>query len=145
MSRVIVTGVDGSKTASEAAVRAAELSVALDAELIVICAFRKLEVEEVEADGRHYVFTTEESAQSTAQEAVRALLLTYPQVRAKALAAKGRPADVLLEVASASNATLIVVGNKRVQGTKRLMGSIATSVAHSAPCDVYIAHTHSRG
>jgi nucleotide-binding universal stress UspA family protein len=49
---------------------------------------------------------------------------------------------VLIEVATDHDAAVIVVGNKRVQGVTRLLGSIATDVAHKAPCDVYIANTH---
>src|SRR5690606_28369663 len=43
------------------------------------------------------------------------------------------------------DASLIVVGNKRVQGVAgRVLGSIARDVAAHASCDVYIAHTHTR-
>nr|MDT0666629.1 universal stress protein [Micromonospora sp. DSM 115978] len=54
----------------------------------------------------------------------------------------GKPADVLVSVAEELGASIIVVGNKRVQGVARVLGSIAADVAHRAPCDVYIAHTH---
>ena len=36
---------------------------------------------------------------------------------------------------------MIVVGNKRVQGLARVLGSVASAVAQHAPCDVYIAKT----
>jgi nucleotide-binding universal stress UspA family protein len=36
---------------------------------------------------------------------------------------------------------MIVVGNRRMQGIGRVLGSVANSVAHNAPCDVYIAKT----
>jgi CRP-like cAMP-binding protein len=39
------------------------------------------------------------------------------------------------------DATMIVVGNRRVQGAKRLLGSIASDVLHHASCDVLVAHT----
>lgn len=54
---------------------------------------------------------------------------------------KGKPADVLVEEAERLGAALIVVGNRRVQGPTRVLGAIATSVAHRAPCDVYIVKT----
>lgn len=142
MSDVIVTGTDGSETARAATMLAARLAALQQAELVVVSAFEKLQVEEVDADGRRYVFTTEDSASMTAQEAVRQAKLIHPGLNARAVAAQGKPANVLVEVASEATATLIVVGNRRVQGVARVLGSIATDVAHKAPCDVYIAHTH---
>ena len=37
---------------------------------------------------------------------------------------------------------LIVVGNRRMRGIGRVLGSVANSVAHNATCDVYIANTY---
>jgi nucleotide-binding universal stress UspA family protein len=37
---------------------------------------------------------------------------------------------------------MIVVGNRRMHGLGRVLGSIANSVAHNASCDVYIANTY---
>jgi nucleotide-binding universal stress UspA family protein len=142
MAGVVVTGVDGSEAARDAARKAVELAVSSDAELVVVCAYEKLAVDEVDTDGRTYVFTTEESAQQTAKETIRLFQKSHPDLRARPVAAKGKPAAVLLDVAADSSATLIVVGNKRVQGPTRILGSVATDVAHKAPCDVYIANTH---
>lgn len=68
----------------------------------------------------------------------------FPGVEVLAQAASGKPADALLAAAEQTGAELIVVGNKRVQGAARILGSIATQVARKAPCDVYIAYTHAR-
>ena len=46
-----------------------------------------------------------------------------------------------MHVAKEIGADLIVVGNRRVQGIGRVLGSVATDVAHHAPCDVYIVKT----
>lgn len=54
---------------------------------------------------------------------------------------EGKPAKVLLEEAVAVGAEMIVVGNRRMQGVSRVLGSIANEVAHHAPCDVYIVKT----
>ena len=40
------------------------------------------------------------------------------------------------------DARMIVVGNRRMHGIGRVLGSVANSVAHNAPCDVYIANTY---
>ena len=36
---------------------------------------------------------------------------------------------------------MIIVGNRRVQGAARILGSIATDVLHIAPCNVLVVHT----
>jgi nucleotide-binding universal stress UspA family protein len=62
-----------------------------------------------------------------------------PAVTSRALA--GRPATALVDEAIRLGASLIVVGNRRVQGVGRVLGSVATNVAAHAPCDVYIVKT----
>ncbi len=52
------------------------------------------------------------------------------------------PANALCEEAARLDASIIVVGNKRVQGAARVLGSIAGDVAKRAPCNVFIVHTH---
>jgi nucleotide-binding universal stress UspA family protein len=57
-------------------------------------------------------------------------------------AIEGDPADVLLEAAKDFDADLIVVGSKGLTSAAHfILGSVAASVAHHAPCDVLIAHT----
>lgn len=55
---------------------------------------------------------------------------------------RSRPADALLKEAARVEADMIVVGNRRMRGVGRVLGSVANSVAHNAPCDVYIANTY---
>ena len=53
--------------------------------------------------------------------------------------------EALVSESERLDATMIVVGNKRVQGIAgRVLGSIARDVAAHASCDVYVAHTHER-
>lgn len=58
-------------------------------------------------------------------------------------AIRGTPSQALLKQAEKYYARVIVVGNKRMQGLGRVLGSITSSLAHNAPCDVYIAQTDS--
>ena len=51
------------------------------------------------------------------------------------------PADAILRVANEVGADLIVVGNRRMQGPGRVLGSVANDVAHRAPCAVLILKT----
>lgn len=141
MSDVIVAGVDGSETAAEAADKAARLAAALQAELQLVCAYERFEVEHVPGV-QEAAFTTEQRAQGVADKAAEPLRLAYPGLTITAVTEKGKPADALVQAAERVGATLIVVGNKRVQGAARILGSIATDVARKAPCDVYVAHTH---
>jgi nucleotide-binding universal stress UspA family protein len=53
----------------------------------------------------------------------------------------GEAADSLCAVADAVEADLIVVGNKRMHGAARLLGSVPNRVAHKATCSVLIART----
>jgi len=140
---VIVVGVDGSEPAAEAALTAARLAVGLGAELRVVCAYGKAEVERIESD-EELMFSTVESAATVADQTVARLREAHPGLVARAQAAGGKPVDALLLVAETLDAELIVVGNRRVQSAGRILGSIATEVARKAPCDVYIAHTHTR-
>ena len=87
-------------------------------------------------------------------DSVKALTLEhYPGMTEKSLAeiveqARERwPLGILViahRLSTIRDADVIVVGNKRVQGVSRILGSIARYVAAHAPCDVYIAHTHQR-
>ena len=56
-------------------------------------------------------------------------------------AATGAPADTVARVAEHEHADLIVVGNKGMKGTRRVLGSIPNSIAHAAPCSVLIVDT----
>ena len=48
---------------------------------------------------------------------------------------------MLIEEAARTHADVIVVGNRRMQGVKRVLGAVASDVAHHAPCDVLIVKT----
>jgi nucleotide-binding universal stress UspA family protein len=141
MSEPIVTGVDGSETAARAARAAARMASALDAELVVVCAYRRLEVERVQAGAEEFIFSTDDAAERVAEKVVRELVAEHPGLRARAATEQGKPDDALVRVADRVGAQLIVVGNKRVQGVARVLGSVAAGVAQRAPCDVYVANT----
>ncbi|MEU1956262.1 universal stress protein [Nocardia rhamnosiphila] len=142
--KTIVTGVDGSPTAARAAERAARLAEALGAELHVVCAYERLEIERFRQGSDELVRSTEDEARRTAVEVGRALQAQCQTIVLHAHAIEGKPGEVLVRVAEQRAADLIVVGNKRVQGLARVLGSIARDVASRAHCDVYIAHTHER-
>lgn len=55
--------------------------------------------------------------------------------------AVGSPGDVLVSEAERLGADLIVVGNVRMQGIGRVLGSVGGAVIHNAPCDVLVVKT----
>lgn len=142
MSRTIITGIDGSPTASDAARTAAILADALDAELHLVSAYGRHEVGRVTAGNEEFVFTNEDDATSTLDRVLMELRTKFPGLTIKQTASEGKPAEALVRAAERLNADLIVVGNKRVQGISRVLGSVAKDVAQKAPCDLYIAQTH---
>jgi len=55
----------------------------------------------------------------------------------------GDPADAVLMVADDVHADLVVVGNRGMQGARRVLGSVPNTIAHGASCSVLIADTTS--
>ncbi len=51
------------------------------------------------------------------------------------------PATALCDEAPRLRATMIVVGNRRVQRLTRVLGAVANDIARQAPCDVLVANT----
>lgn len=138
--RSIIVGVDGSTTSSRAAQVAAELARDTGATLHVVCAYPRETASEVSDGNDHWHVTASGTATATADRVAAELSAIAPG--ATGSAAEGKPADALVEASKRLDADLIVVGNKRVQGPARVLGSIAASVAQQAECDVYVAHTN---
>jgi nucleotide-binding universal stress UspA family protein len=138
-NNIIVVGVDGGDASMRAARRAAELAAHSGARLHVLTAVDGSRVEEYpDRPGTSHI-TSGEVAESIAADAARELATVVEHVTSAV--AQGRPAVVLVDEATRLDANLIVVGNRRVQGIGRVLGSIATGVAAHAPCDVYIVKT----
>ena len=138
MSGVVVVGVDASASARKAAEVALGLAESLGASLHVVTAF---EAETSETFGVGSDKVTVYSGDS-AQHVAESLASSKPGVQVTHFAARGKPADSLIKEAIRLDARVIVVGNRRMRGIGRLLGSVANSVAHNAPCDVYIANTY---
>lgn len=81
------------------------------------------------------VGVAEETLRALAGELKTTVPITYAVVMSD-------PASGLCDEAVRLDASVIVVGNKRVQGAARVLGSIAGDVAKRAPCNVMIVHTH---
>jgi nucleotide-binding universal stress UspA family protein len=143
----IVVGTDGSQSAGRAVGEAAALAAADGARLVVVTAYREgegpvrdVEQEELPEDIRH-VLTDRVQAEELAasgRQAAKDAGVTKVVVQAVA----GDPGGVLLETARDFDADLIVVGSRGLSSHAHLLlGSVAGSVVHHAPCDVLVAHT----
>lgn len=139
MTRTIIVGVDASDSASRAARVAAELARDTGASLRVVCAYAREDVAEVSDGSDHWHVTASATARGTADRVAAELAGIAGDVTA--MAVEGKPVFALTSTAEQLAADLIVVGNRRVQGLSRVLGSVAAAVAQHAPCDVYIAHT----
>ncbi len=144
MTSIIITGVDDSATAAAAARKAAQLASALGGELHLICAYGKFESTTFESGPEKFHYSNDEDALKTAQTVALGLRKDFPDLTVRTAASEGKPGDALVRAAERLKADVIVVGNKRVQGMARVLGSIARDVASQAPCDVYVAYTHER-
>jgi nucleotide-binding universal stress UspA family protein/nitrite reductase/ring-hydroxylating ferredoxin subunit len=123
--RNVLTGTDGSATASEAARKAFELAEMLDASVTLIHV----------GDPLLGAIVLEQTAKDRPGAAT---------VRTEAME-DGDPADRIIEVASRGDVDLVLVGNKGIAGARRyLLGSIPSKVAHGSPADVLIAKTVGR-
>ena len=143
MAEVIVVGTDGSKTAKEAVNEAIRLAKAFDAEIHVVSAYKPLRGAHVSGApaGAAKVWQPlpDSRVEAILQEAAAAVRLRNVPVRTHP--SEEEPADALLSIAKEVDANLIVVGNRGMQGARRVLGSVPNKVAHHAPCNVLIVAT----
>jgi nucleotide-binding universal stress UspA family protein len=139
MTGIIVVGVDGSETALRAAQTALDLAASVGATLHVVSAFDSDRTEVFGSGSDQWIVSDAGNAEKVARTVADGL--RRPGTNVTYSAARGKPAEALIREAERTGARMIVVGNRRMQGLGRVLGSVANSVAHSAPCDVYIAKT----
>ena len=141
----IVVGTDGSPTAERAVRQAGELASIDSARLVIVTAYTPDQhlserVDEVPEEIR-FALTDRIQAEALAERGREvAKELGVKKVVVQAIA--GDPSAVLLEAAKDFDAGLIVVGSKGLTSHAHfILGSVASSVSHHAPCDVLVAHT----
>lgn len=139
MSETIVVGVDGSGTAKKAAEAARDLAAAVGASLHVVSAFEGDRTEVFGSGSDQWIVSDADTAEHVAKAVADSLA---GNIKVSYSAARGKPAEALIKEAERLDARMIVVGNRRMRGIGRVLGSVANSVAHNATCDVYIANTY---
>jgi len=155
VQNIIITGVDGSESAAKAAEVAASLATDLKCDLHVISAADPKQVSSsrmgrLAGDPTALVETTtyqkeidkhNRATQKTAESVAEMLREKFPDLTITSRGIHKSPADALIEEAQKLDARFVVVGNKHVQGARRMLGSVATEVARHIKTDLYIAHT----
>jgi nucleotide-binding universal stress UspA family protein len=127
---VIVVGTDGSDHAAAALEAATQLAKAGDATIAVVGVHRFLTPERADLE-----VAVREAGVALRREGLH----VHEHVR------RGDPTLVLVDVAVEQRARLIVVGaGERGKKTRRLVGSVADTVAERAPCNVLIVRERER-
>jgi nucleotide-binding universal stress UspA family protein len=135
----IVVGVDRSPQARMAARKAAEIAKAMGAELHIVTAVMKNAVHQLGIGSDHAAL----SDVDLAEQDLNVIAAEFrSSIAVSTSVARSSPAEALCYEADRLHASMIVVGNKRMQGVTRVLGSVAGAVAKDAPCDVYIVHTY---
>jgi nucleotide-binding universal stress UspA family protein len=139
MANIVVVGVDGGEPSLRAARKAADVAASRGATLHVVTVVDKAAVEQVPGRPGGSLLTSGEVGEGIAAVVARDLRTIVGDVTSTVL--QGKPSVALVDEAKRLDADLIVVGNRRVQGISRVLGSVAGGVAAHAPCDVYVAKT----
>jgi nucleotide-binding universal stress UspA family protein len=137
----VVVGADDSPTAAEAVRKAIALVKLTAGELHIVTAYKPQRFSSSDAEVDEYLKSIGSDALAESLLAELTSMARAEGIQAEAHALTRAPADAICEVAAQVNADLIVVGNKGMQGVRRVLGSVPNSVAHQAPCDVLIAFT----
>lgn len=147
MFQAIVVGTDGSDTAGEAVRRAAALAAAFGADLHVVNAYKPPAI--VMATTAEpglmpsAVVEWEAAARDDSRQLLDAVARDLIGVGASVTtwALPTHPATAILSVAEAVDADLVVVGNRGMQGKRRVLGSVPNHISHHAGCDVLVVDT----
>lgn len=132
-------GVDGTETADHAAREAARYASALGGELRFVTAYDRSDTATVRGGGSDvWRIDSLQTAENLVEGLAGRIGYTGPWTTS---ARNGDVADTIVEEARESGATLIVVGNRRVQGAARVLGSVASAVLRQAPCSVLVVKT----
>lgn len=136
--RSIVVGVSDAATSHIAARTAVDLAEATGATLHFVTAVVSGQLNVIQVGSDRFVADNVESARKSLQRFVESLGTTATYT---VQAVEESPAKALITVAELHDADLIVVGNVRMQGLGRVLGSVGNDVAHTAPCSVLIVKT----
>jgi nucleotide-binding universal stress UspA family protein len=135
----IVVGTDGSSTATTAVDQAASMAKFMGAVVHLVCAYNPIPGHGLAAEALAY-WDPREDAESCLSEAAALIRSNGGEVETHAV--PGPAALALVEVAQRASASMLVVGNKGMTGSRRfLLGSVPDKLSHHAPCSVMIVRS----
>ena len=134
----IVVGVSEAETSKIAGRQAFELAERYGATVHVVTAIESAETVSIDLGSDRYTYDTLDAAHQSIEDYVEAIA---PTVQWRVVASDAKPAQALLDTAREVGADLIVVGNVRMQGIGRVLGSVGNDVLRQAPCNVLIVKT----
>ncbi|HEX8631299.1 MAG TPA: universal stress protein [Catenuloplanes sp.] len=147
----VLVGTDGSESSLKAVDRAAEIAAAMEALLIVVCAYHPMSAREQAivtpslGDTRFYQVAGVEAAEEALAVATKRAADAGASGTQGRLV-KGDAGQALLSMARENSADLIVVGNRGINTLSgRLLGSVPSDVSQRSQCDVLIVHTTEAG
>ena len=133
----ILVATDGSDHASHALKYAIESAVKWDAQLIILSVIPPLKPILPDPDGFYPIYLPEfeeeleKAYKSILDEAVNMVIKDQPDLKVEARLEKGRPPDVIVEIAKTENVDLIVMGSRGLGGiTGSILGSTSQAVVH---------------
>jgi len=155
MAGTILVGVDDSDSAHMAALKAGALAKALDSELHVISVYSNVisgmprtrasfgdeEVNAVMRAREGKLAQAREYAAETARGVADELRRKYPSLTVHDRGVEGAAGPAIIEESLRLDVDMVVVGNKRVQGMSRILGSVANTVARGVECDLHVVNT----
>ena len=143
MISTVVVGTDGSETAQSAVLAALELAQRFEARVVFISAYHPVDEHRLRQEKREapqdiqWSINPHEDVDATLREAGE--LAEERGLRWTSEAARGNPAEVLVQLADKYEADVIVIGNRGMH--RRHLGSVPNSVTHAANCAVYLVKT----
>jgi nucleotide-binding universal stress UspA family protein len=139
----IVVGTDGSETADRALTRAFDMARLTGARLHVVSAYAptpsRLTGGAPATEAAEWSVGPDFEVQAVLDRAEGRARGEDVEIEVHAL--KGDPADAIIAIAAETDADLIVLGSRGMQGARRVLGSVPNKVSHRAPCDVLIVQT----
>lgn len=136
--QTVVVGIADTETSQVAGRTAFDLASRYGAHVHVVTAVEPADPTVLDIGSDRYVLDNVAVAESAISEFVKSIA---PDIEWSVHAVDSKPASALVEVATEVDADLIVVGNVRMQGIGRVLGSVGNDVVHHAPCSVLIVKT----
>lgn len=135
----ILVPTDGSKAAELAAEVALDAARQKNAEVIVLFI---VSVPHLLADR-----TSEAVRRDVGEPVIKKVVRTAEKenLKIRGLIEEGNPVDTILKVAKRENVDLIIMGTRGASVTKRLLGSVTSSVITYAPCSVLAVREKKHG